>query len=299
MTSEQHLGDSLAALIDGELSHDHRERVLSHLVTCRNCKAEVEAQRALKNAFARSPLPAPPAALLARLQGLPGASADGPPDDGGPGWPQEVFPAPRRRETLLSVPLLGGQRGFPIHRPGGAESRESGPLGTGQHTLLPLRGQRGHRFAFAAAGAFSLAAVAISGALFTATPGSDPSTSGGTPVAMAASGGSEPSRSALPGGPEQRLEELAPRVGTYLNAPYAPVSYLTTSISPDMAALLAARQNALASTPGPSPSPSISATAAGERTAAEDTDNTAPALPEETARPAGADREAMGVMIPR
>ncbi|WP_258036931.1 anti-sigma factor, partial [Streptomyces sp. SM14] len=79
MSSEQHLGDSLAALIDGELSHDHRDRVLAHLATCPGCKAEAEAQRRLKSAFAHSPLPAPSDGLMARLQGLPA----GPPDPGG------------------------------------------------------------------------------------------------------------------------------------------------------------------------------------------------------------------------
>ncbi|WP_139121227.1 anti-sigma factor family protein, partial [Streptomyces sp. SolWspMP-sol7th] len=37
--SEQHLGDRLAAFVDGELDHDARERVLSHLATCPRCKA--------------------------------------------------------------------------------------------------------------------------------------------------------------------------------------------------------------------------------------------------------------------
>ncbi|MGE7383347.1 zf-HC2 domain-containing protein, partial [Serratia bockelmannii] len=32
--AEQHLGDRLAALVDGELKHDARERVLAHLATC-------------------------------------------------------------------------------------------------------------------------------------------------------------------------------------------------------------------------------------------------------------------------
>ncbi|MFE7603373.1 zf-HC2 domain-containing protein, partial [Streptomyces sp. NPDC057494] len=30
----------LAALVDGELGHDARERVLAHLATCARCKAE-------------------------------------------------------------------------------------------------------------------------------------------------------------------------------------------------------------------------------------------------------------------
>ena len=62
--AEQHLGDRLAALVDGELGHDARERVLAHLATCAKCKAEADAQRRLKSVFATS---APPLAL----RGLP------------------------------------------------------------------------------------------------------------------------------------------------------------------------------------------------------------------------------------
>ncbi|MFF9901752.1 anti-sigma factor family protein, partial [Streptomyces longispororuber] len=49
---EQHLGDRLAALVDGELGHEARERVLAHLATCCKCKAEADAQRRLKSVFA-------------------------------------------------------------------------------------------------------------------------------------------------------------------------------------------------------------------------------------------------------
>ncbi|MGH3325224.1 MAG: anti-sigma factor family protein, partial [Streptomyces sp.] len=56
---EQHLGDRLAALIDGELGHDARERVLSHLATCRGCKTEADAQRRLKSVFADTAPPPP------------------------------------------------------------------------------------------------------------------------------------------------------------------------------------------------------------------------------------------------
>ncbi|PWS46836.1 zf-HC2 domain containing protein, partial [Streptomyces sp. FT05W] len=69
--AEQHLGDRLAALVDGELKHDARERVLAHLATCARCKAEADSQRRLKSAFATSAAPSPSEGFLARLQGLP------------------------------------------------------------------------------------------------------------------------------------------------------------------------------------------------------------------------------------
>jgi predicted anti-sigma-YlaC factor YlaD len=43
-----HLGHRLSALIDGELSHAQRERVLAHLARCQPCRREAAALRALK-----------------------------------------------------------------------------------------------------------------------------------------------------------------------------------------------------------------------------------------------------------
>ncbi|MGN7140597.1 anti-sigma factor family protein, partial [Streptomyces pseudogriseolus] len=78
--AEHHLGDRLAALVDGELGHDARERVLAHVATCAKCKAEVDEQRRLKNVFAAAAPPPPSESLLARLQGLPAGGGFG---DGG------------------------------------------------------------------------------------------------------------------------------------------------------------------------------------------------------------------------
>ncbi|MER5732662.1 zf-HC2 domain-containing protein [Streptomyces sp. NPDC002138] len=142
--AEHHLGDRLAALVDGELSHDVRERVLAHLATCARCKAEADAQRRLKTLFVESAPPPLSAGLLARLQGLPGGGPEGPAAPSGPpdasvrsgatdpfatfGY---AFQSPRPHE------------GFRIHEVG-----------------RPRR-----RFAFVAAGAVSLAAIALGGAL--------------------------------------------------------------------------------------------------------------------------------------
>jgi anti-sigma factor ChrR (cupin superfamily) len=46
--SFQHPLDKLSAAVDGELDHDSRDRVLSHLVGCDSCRAQVEAERRLK-----------------------------------------------------------------------------------------------------------------------------------------------------------------------------------------------------------------------------------------------------------
>lgn len=167
--AEQHLGDRLAALVDGELGHDARERVLAHVATCPKCKAEVDEQRRLKNVFAETAPPPPSESLLARLQGLPGGGDmdGGPPrfgDGGFGGLPGrfgssgvfgvkqddarfEFGYAPAGAHAALLPPSSG--RGFRIHDVGRHDSDRSA--------------SRGMRFAFVAAGAVSLAAIALGG----------------------------------------------------------------------------------------------------------------------------------------
>lgn len=174
-SAEQHLGDRLAALVDGELKHDVRDRVLAHLATCAKCKAEAAAQRRLKSVFAQSAPPSPSEGFLARLQGLPG----------GPGGDDDS------RGRPLGDPGRFGEGVFPVMHPSGsrAESPADGsPLAAfgylptlhGATAAMPAGSVfrihevgregdrspwRGRRFAFAAASAVSLAAIALGGAL--------------------------------------------------------------------------------------------------------------------------------------
>ncbi|MEU6995202.1 zf-HC2 domain-containing protein [Streptomyces sp. NPDC046465] len=188
--AEQHLGDRLAALVDGELGHDARERVLAHLATCPMCKTEADAQRRLKNVFAQAAPPPPSESFLARLQGLPGGGS-GP--SGGTG-------------------ALGGDEGFATGATDSAGLPRSGIFGVtpdpfveyvpaGAHAaVMPSEQQgfrihevtrhevtrheaerslwRGRRFAFAAAGAVSLAAIALGG-VTAGAPGSSSDTRAG------------------------------------------------------------------------------------------------------------------------
>ncbi|MFF9123665.1 zf-HC2 domain-containing protein [Streptomyces sp. NPDC014889] len=160
--AEQHLGDRLAALVDGELGHDMRERVLAHVATCPKCKAEVDAQRRLKNVFAQTAPPPPSESFLARLQGLPGGSTGGgsPLDGGGlPGGLSSrsgVFGVKRGEQFEFGYVPAGPHpagpaedRGFRIHPVGRGDAERSA--------------SRGMRFAFVAAGAVSLAALALGG----------------------------------------------------------------------------------------------------------------------------------------
>lgn len=177
-SAEQHLGDRLAALVDGELKHDVRDRVLAHLATCAKCKAEAAAQRRLKSVFAQSAPPSPSEGFLARLQGLPGGS--GGDDDsrgrpiGGPGRFGDgilpvMHPSGSRAEspadgsppaTFGYLPTLHGSTAVMPAAPAGSVFRihEVGR----ESDRSPWRGRR---FAFAAASAVSLAAIALGGAL--------------------------------------------------------------------------------------------------------------------------------------
>lgn len=155
---EQHLGDRLAALVDGELGHEARERVLAHLATCCKCKAEAEAQRRLKSVFATAAPPPPSESFLARLQGLPAAGPDGPTGSGsgfgsGPPFGSTsdfgMAPGPFRYAPVTPPGPDEPRQGFRIHDLGRAEAERSA--------------SRGRRFAFAAAGAVSLAALALGG----------------------------------------------------------------------------------------------------------------------------------------
>ncbi|MER5255389.1 MULTISPECIES: zf-HC2 domain-containing protein [unclassified Streptomyces] len=170
--AEQHLGDRLAALVDGELGHDARERVLAHLATCPKCKTEADAQRRLKSVFAEVAPPPPSESFLARLQGLPGGGSEPPSGPGRPGSggfatadtesglpPTGIFGV--KPETFGYAPsgthaavLPSTGRGFRIHD----ESRHDVGRHEAERSLW-----LGRRFAFAAAGAVSLAAIALGG----------------------------------------------------------------------------------------------------------------------------------------
>ncbi|MGW0786982.1 anti-sigma factor family protein [Streptomyces sp. NPDC002911] len=173
--AEQHLGDRLAALVDGELKHDARERVLAHLATCARCKAEADAQRRLKNAFATSAAPSPSEGFLARLQGLPGGpseSADGPGDgmNGSRRFGDGIFPALQPgapaepgRSPLDGIGYLPTAHGSTAVLPGGSSGSGFRIHDVGRDAdRSPWRARR---FAFVAASAVSLAAIALGGSL--------------------------------------------------------------------------------------------------------------------------------------
>lgn len=112
-----HLGDDVAALVDGELGHDDRDRALCHITSCDDCRAEVDAQRRLKALLANQPDPEVSPALTARLLALP-RDAAGPMhnDVVRPRHRTRVAPPARPRSfrgraatySALSLALVGG-----------------------------------------------------------------------------------------------------------------------------------------------------------------------------------------------
>ncbi|MFE9686291.1 anti-sigma factor family protein [Streptomyces sp. NPDC006285] len=201
--AEQHLGDRLSALVDGELGHEARERVLAHLATCGKCKSEADEQRRLKNVFAEVAPPPPSESFLARLQGLPGG---GDPDSDSPRLGRGAFGESgvfdMKPESFGYVPsgphaavLPSEQRGFRIHDMGRREAERSA--------------SRGLRFAAAAAGAVSLAAIALGG-VSTGVPADTTDARGGsgsgsnvTPVRTSGTSGAA-------GSDSQRRRSVAP-----------------------------------------------------------------------------------------
>lgn len=89
------LGDTLSALVDGELDHTARERALVHLAGCADCRAEVDAYRRLKARLAALGAdPVPPSALTGRLLAL-----------AVPGVDLPSHSAPARSGPVRSVPV--------------------------------------------------------------------------------------------------------------------------------------------------------------------------------------------------
>jgi anti-sigma factor RsiW len=104
----QHPLDKLSAAVDGQLDHDSRDKVLSHLVGCDSCRAAVEAERQLKIRLGALGCysPEPSTDLMERLLGVPAYSIEA---------REEVRP------VLTPAMSLSPQRSaFPAARTGGS-----------------------------------------------------------------------------------------------------------------------------------------------------------------------------------
>jgi hypothetical protein len=75
-----HLGDDVAAFVDGQLSPGATHAVESHLEDCEQCRQAVRQQRLLKSRMGGVGDPEPPPSLVASLSTLPGSpTAQNPP----------------------------------------------------------------------------------------------------------------------------------------------------------------------------------------------------------------------------
>ncbi|MGK5728259.1 anti-sigma factor family protein [Streptomyces sp. URMC 124] len=250
--AEHHLGDRLAALVDGELGHDSRERVLAHLATCWTCKAEADAQRRLKNVFAEATLPPLSESFLARLQGLAGGDPRAPLGADGDGWADREHPEGHegpggpgkaglgaRADSLAPLGLV----------PGGAARPREGGFRIHEMPEPPRGGIRGRRIAFAAAGAVSLAAFALGGA--------SPLTSVAGPQGSSAENprtASTPLPASPAGGRDRRLARSASggAGGSASSAavPVREVSLLRPSAAPVLPPLIRGGHQAAGASPG-------------------------------------------------
>ncbi|MFE6869890.1 zf-HC2 domain-containing protein [Kitasatospora sp. NPDC057692] len=207
---EHHLGERLSGFVDGELGHDSRERVQAHLATCPQCLAEADEGRAVKHLLTRTGTPGPSASLMARLMAVGALPEDErQPRSDRPHRDDDDLPG----GGVAAPGTLGGSRldGGSFGRGAGA-SFGAGALGAdapvpgvdprafGRGSVLrPLIGRRsprpgapvqplaaaaavpvvrqaparGRRFVFAAAGAFSVAAVTLGGVGNIAGPGDE------------------------------------------------------------------------------------------------------------------------------
>jgi hypothetical protein len=108
-----HLGQRLSALIDGELSHQQRERVLAHLAHCEPCRREAAALRALKQRMHALGETTADTALTDRLIAVAGVTSPAPwgrrlllaGRRSGPGGPRRRWPV--RSLAVASLTLAG------------------------------------------------------------------------------------------------------------------------------------------------------------------------------------------------
>ncbi len=158
-----HLGDRLSALVDGELSHDERDRLHAHLAACKECRAEAAALRALKRrvgALGDTPMDAH---LVARLFAL------AEPGEPVPTRSRAFHGSGAPRPALLmypDTPVAGRRSRAPAHPPTRRRVDRGGAT-QGGRTLRRGAGLAAHRRAtYVVASVASLVVVGVAGLSF-------------------------------------------------------------------------------------------------------------------------------------
>lgn len=129
-----HLGDRVAALVDGQLPIEATERAHAHLAHCRPCRDEVEAERLMKARLTQLSGPEPGCDLVNALLAMGGPSGPLRPRDGHvPGSPRPPAVSPWSaspdRPALDATALLTTR----LVRPGGSlrpPGRSTGSTGS-------------------------------------------------------------------------------------------------------------------------------------------------------------------------
>jgi hypothetical protein len=103
-----HLGQRISALIDGELSDTERDRVLTHIAGCDECRQEAVALRALKQRMHTLGEAMVDAALTGRLMAM-AMPPDGRPWTARQSWrPRGTFPAARMLTAGILASTVAG-----------------------------------------------------------------------------------------------------------------------------------------------------------------------------------------------
>lgn len=173
-----HLGQRISALIDGELSDTERDRVLTHIAGCDECRQEAVALRALKHRMHSLGEAMVDAALTGRLMAM-AMPPDGRPWTARPPWrPRAAFPAARMLTAGILASTVAGLGAAAFFA--GGEPQAPGPKVT------------------PAVDTFLVQHAIVTGDL-PVTPASG--TAGGAAAAVPAAGPSRAAASASPSGP--------------------------------------------------------------------------------------------------
>ena len=199
-----HLGQRISALIDGELSDTERDRVLTHIAGCDECRQEAVALRALKHRMHSLGEAMVDAALTGRLMAM-AMPPDGRPWTARPPWrPRGAFPAARMLTAGILASTVAGLGAAAFFA--GGEPQAPGPKVT------------------PAVDTFLVQHAIVTGDL-PVTPASG--TAGGSAAAVPAAGPSRAAASASPSGPA-----AAAAVGSPARAEQHPAGHESRNAQP-------------------------------------------------------------------
>ncbi len=169
-----HLGAKVAALADGELSHDARDRALAHVAGCGTCRAELDAERRLRRVLGTTPDPALPPGLMRSLLAIGDTSSSGAPSGAAPirdTSPDLAEPVGRRQlGRSRHARLL--RRSEPVRLGAGHpyDSRPPARTVTARGRAEGARAQQVRRMALLGGSLLGMSSMALAGAFVAAVP---------------------------------------------------------------------------------------------------------------------------------